>query len=346
MQLANLIVDVAALRANYRFLANAAPHTAAVLKADGYGLGAVRVAQALREEGCEDFFVATVEEGLQLREAAAGERIYVFSGPVDDASAAAMAAHSLTPVLNDSEQVRRWLPHRQLPAAVHVDTGMNRLGFRCDAITTNLFKPLNVAVVLSHLANADDPAHPMNALQIERFKAAAALFPGARTSLGNSGGILLGAASDMARAGIALYGGNPFATACNPMRPVATLTALVLALRDVGKSEPVGYGSTYVTVAPTRVAVLGIGYADGVSRRLQGAQVAFHGVRLPVIGRVSMDMLHVDATAVADTLTLGDRVEIFGHAVSLDEAAAWAGTISYEVLTGIGQRVRRCYTGA
>lgn len=345
MELARLIVDVGALRANYRFLADAAPYAAAVVKADGYGLGAVRVSQALRREGCEDFFVATVEEGLQLREAGAAERIYVFSGPVDDDSARAMAAHSLTPVLNDREQARCWQPHRRLPVAVHVDTGMNRLGFASDALCADLFKTLNVALLLSHLAHADDPAQPMNAEQIDRFRAAAALFPGARTSLGNSGGILLGATSDMARPGIALYGGNPFATAWNPMRPVVTLAARVLALRDVGAGEAVGYGGAYVAAGPTRVAVLGIGYADGVSRRLQGAEVAYRGVRLPIVGRISMDMLHVDASAVAETLALGDWVEIFGDAISLEEAAAWAGTVNYEVLTSIGARVRRCYVG-
>lgn len=345
MELASLIVDVGALRANYRYLDDAASHTAAVVKADGYGLGAVRVLQALRQEGCKDFFVATVAEGLQLRAAAQDERIYVFSGPVDDDSARAMAAHSLTPVLNDREQVRRWLPHRRLPVAVHIDTGMNRLGFADDAVRADLFKPLNVALLLSHLARGDDPTHPMNAEQIDRFKAAAAMFPEARTSLGNSGGMLLGATSDLARPGIALYGGNPFATGWNPMRPVATLLARVLALRDVGAGEAVGYGGAYVAAAPTRVAVLGIGYADGVSRRLQGGEVVYRGVRLPIIGRISMDLLHVDASAVADTLMLGDWVEIFGKAISLEEAAAWAGTINYEVLTGIGARVRRCYVG-
>ena len=343
MELACLIVNVGALRANYRLLADAAPCAAAVVKADGYGLGAVRVLQALRQEGCEDFFVATVEEGLRLRGASCDERIYVFSGPIDDDSAQAMASHSLTPVLNDREQVRLWQPHRRLPVAVHVDTGMNRLGFACDELRAELLEPLNVSLLLSHLAHADDPSHPMNATQIDRFEGVAAMFPGVRTSFGNSGGILLGAASDMARPGIALYGGSPFATAWNPMRPVATLLARVLALRDVGAGEAVGYGAAYVAAAPIRVAVIGIGYADGVTRRLQGGEVAYRGVRLPIIGRISMDLLHVDESAVAESLALGDWVEIFGKAISLEEAATWAGTVNYEVLTSIGARVRRCY---
>ena len=345
MGLARLTVDLAALRANYRQLAADASRVAAVVKADGYGLGAPRVAQALTEGGCSEFFVATVDEGLALADHVGGVRIYVFSGPVDASDAARFAERGLTPVLNDKTQLDRWRPYRHLPVAVHVDTGMNRLGFDDATLQAAAFDGFDVAVVLSHLANADEPTHSMNARQVERFEVARAMFPNARTSLGNSAGTLAGIASDLSRPGIALYGGNPFSSRANPMRPVATLEARVVGLRDVRDGEPVGYGGTFTAAGETRIAVLGMGYADGIPRQLAiGAEVAYRGTRLPVVARVSMDLTHVDATAVAARIAVGDWVEVFGHTVGVDETAAWASTISYEVLTRIGTRVARRYT--
>lgn len=345
MELSRLRVDLQALRANYRFIASAAPGAAAVVKADAYGLGAVPVARALRREGCASFFVATLAEGLALRQHSQHGRVYVFSGPMDAADASAMATRGLTPVLNDAAQVERWRPHRQAPAAVHVDTGMHRLGFAAEGLDPGLFAGLRVALVISHLANGDDPAHPLNRRQLERFRAVAPLFPGAGASFGNSGGALIGAAAGMARPGIALYGGNPLNTPRNPMRVVATLEARVIALRTVAGGERVGYGGAYVADSETCLAVLGIGYADGVRRGLRGAEVAWRGSRLPVVARISMDMMHVDATAVRARIAVGDWVELFGASVGVEEVAAWADTISYEILAGIGRRVPRCYLG-
>ena len=341
---ARLTVDLGALRANYRHLVRVAPCPAAVIKADGYGLGAKPAFEALREEGCRDFFVGTVEEGLELGLSLRDVRVYVLSGPVDDAGAETMAARDLIPVLNDEIQVRRWQPYRDLPVAVHVDTGMHRLGFPYDALEPALFDNLNVRVVVSHLACADDPADSMNRLQIARFERVRAMFPGAMTSLSNSAGALAGVVSDLPRAGIALVGGNPFATRPNPMKPVATLEAKVVALREVDRGERIGYGGTYTTNAKTCIAVLGVGYADGVPRGLSDeAEVACRGTRLPIIGRVSMDLTHIDATAMQGGLALGDWVEVFGPTVGVDEVAAWSGTISYEVLTRMGHRVGRRY---
>ncbi|MDE0039577.1 MAG: alanine racemase [Gammaproteobacteria bacterium] len=344
--LARLTVDLGALRENYRRVADVGSRTAAVVKADAYGLGAVRVVEALCREGCRDFFVATESEGIAVRAGTRDSNIFVFSGPPNDRSAAAMVRHALTPVLNDEKQLQRWREHRETPVAVHVDTGMHRLGFDHAAVSRAMFDGFNVAVVLSHLACADDPAHPMNNLQADRFEAIRPLFPNALGSLANSAGALTGIESDMARAGIALYGGNPFSTRPNPMLPVATLEALVVALRTVPKGQPIGYGGTYTTPQATRIAVLGAGYADGIPRGLSpDARVAFRSHRLPVVGRVSMDLLHVDASGVEAGIALGDWVEVFGHTVGIDETAAWAGTISYELLTRLGSRVQRFYTG-
>lgn len=347
MDLARLTIDLSALRANYRQLAAAAPGAGAVVKANAYGLGAHRVAETLRSAGCADFFVATVAEGLHLRGHLADARIYVLSGPPDVADAARMAAEHLIPVLNDAMQAERWRAHRHLPVAVHVDTGMRRLGFDPDRLDTALFDGLQVKLVLSHLANADEPGDPMTRRQIARFQAVRRLFPAAATSLGNSAGALSGVASDVARPGIALYGGNPFGTRANPMHPVATLQARVVALRTVPAGEPVGYGGTFRTAAPAAIAVLGIGYADGVPRALSNrASVGYRGKRLPVAGRVSMDLLQVDATTVEETVGVGDWMEVFGPTVGVDEVARWASTIAYEVLAGIGSRVARRYVGA
>ena len=344
--LSRLTVDLRALRANYRHIAAGGSPTAAVVKANAYGLGAVPVVEALCREGCRDFFVATLSEGIAVRSATRDANIFVLSGPADERTALAMAQHALTPVLNDEAQLARWRPHRETTAAVHVDTGMHRLGFDYSTFSPSIFDGFNVGLVVSHLACADDPSHPMNRRQVERFERIRALFPNALGSLGNSAGALTGIASGLSRAGIALYGGNPFSRRSNPMSAVATFEARVLALRTVGAGQPIGYGSSYTTEGETRIAVLAAGYADGIPRGLSSdARVAFGGSRLPVVGRVSMDLLHVDATAQAQAVSLGDWMEIFGGTVGVDETAAWADTISYELLARIGERVRRSYLG-
>ena len=351
MSLARLTVNLSALRANFRLLSRASHHRAhaacgAVVKADAYGLGARPVVQALVEEGCTDFFVATVEEGLNLTGHVGDARIYVFSGPVDANTAALMAANGLTPVLNDAAQVSYWRRHGRLPVAVHADTGMNRLGFEAAAMVPETFQGLEVALVLSHLANADEPTDPMNTRQVALFETVTAMFPAARTSLANSAGVLSGVLqSHLHRPGIALYGGNPFSSGPNPMQPVATLEARVVGQRNVRAGEPVGYGGTFTADRNMRLAILGIGYADGIPRGLSSdAEVAYRETRLPVVGRVSMDMMNVDASAVAEHIEVGDWVEVFGRTVPVDDTAAWASTISYEVLTRIGTRVERRYT--
>ena len=320
-----LTVDLDALAANYRvFRARSEDGVAAVVKADAYGLGMASVSRRLHEEGCRRFFVATEEEGLALRRELPRDcEIYVFSGEV--------SAQGLIPVANQPSQLRPG------PVAVHVDTGMHRLGF----VPGEVPDDIDVRLLLTHLACADTPDHPQNAIQLKRFEAVAARFPGVPVSIGNSAGILNGVRG-MGRPGIGLYGGNPYSDRDNPMRCVATLEGQVLQVRRVRAGESVGYGGTARLERDAVVAVVGAGYADGVPRLLSNrGAVAIRGNRAPILGRVSMDMTHVEAKDVA--LGRGDWVEFFGPTVSVDEVARWAQTIAYEVLTGVGARAERRY---
>ena len=328
MRHARLTVDLDALAANYRgFRARAPDGVAAVVKADAYGLGMQPVAARLAVEGCTRFFVATEAEGLALRETLAADcDIFVFSGEV--------SAGGLVPVANQPSQLRA------APLALHVDTGMQRLGFAPEDVPDDA----EVVLLLTHLACADTPDHPLNAVQLERFEAVAARFPGVPVSIANSAGILNGVRG-IGRPGIGLYGGNPYSDRDNPMQCVATLEGEVLQVRRVRAGESVGYGGSRVLARDATVAVVGAGYADGVPRLLSNrGEVAFAGLRLPILGRVSMDLTQVDATDVA--IEPGDWVEFFGPTVGVDEVAAWSQTIAYEVLTGIGRRVQRRYLPA
>ena len=328
---ARLIVDLDALAANYRrFRDNSSGGSAAVVKANAYGLGMEPVARRLGAEGCRQFFVATEAEGRELRRIlpdAATFDIFVFSGVVD--------SDDLIPVVNHPAQIRTG------PIALHVDTGMHRLGF--DGLDAERMPAdTEVKLLMTHLACADTPDHPLNEAQLERFEAFAARFPGVPKSIANSAAILTGV-EGIGRPGIGLYGGNPFAAQENPMRCVATLEGEVLQVRKVMAGAPVGYGASHVTKRDTTLAVVGIGYADGLPRALSNrGQSAFRTIRAPVIGRVSMDLTLVDVTDLPP-VEPGEWIEFFGNSVGIDEVAAWADTISYEVLTGVGNRVSRMY---
>ena len=344
-----LRVDLDALAKNYSLLrSRAAPaECAAVVKADAYGLGIERVARRLLLEGCKRFFVATLAEGRELRALAPDADIYIFEGAVEG-GIAELAELRLRPALNTLAQIERW--DGQGPAALHIDTGMNRLGLstaEVAAVAGRRELLEGVDLVMTHLACADEPDHPLNREQLERFDRARAQLPPLPTSIGNSAGTLLDAAyrGDVARPGIALYGGNPFSDRENPMACVATLTAPILQLRDIDRPETVGYGATYLATPPARIAVLGIGYADGYPRHLSNCGVAaIRGRRVPVVGRVSMDLICVDVGGLPhDNVHVGEPVELFGPTVGIDEVATAAGTISYEVLTGLGRRPVRDY---
>ncbi|SNS55577.1 alanine racemase [Sphingomonas laterariae] len=354
-----LRIDLAALVENYRAIRSrvAPARLAAVVKADAYGLGAGRVAGALHEVGCRDYFVAHLAEALALRPLIpAGATVYVLNGLMPG-SEAACARTDIVPVLNSLDQARRWQAAaraigRPLPAVLQVDSGMSRLGLAPeDAVRlagTSAFKAhISLLMVMSHLACADEADHPANAAQLASFTALAKHFPGTPMSLANSGGAFLPAGfhGDVVRAGVALYGGAPHDGPANPMRPVIALDARVIQLRTVPAGSGVGYGHSFRVKRPTRIATIGVGYADGLPRSLGNSGAAwFKGHRLPIAGRVSMDSITLDASSLAEgALAPGDWVELIGASQSLDTLARDAGTISYEILTSLGGRYHRHY---
>ncbi len=365
-----LTVDLGALAQNYRLLArHAAPaKVAGVVKADAYGLGADKVAPALWEAGCRTFFVALPQEGIALRGILPDAEIFVLAGLFGRAAVEAHVAWGLTPVVNSREELIAWIDHTGpmlLPCALHVDTGMNRLGMSAEdalelAASGALADAAPLALVMSHLACGDEPEHPLNRRQLESFRRVAAAFSGVESSLANSPGIFLGAeyAFDLVRPGIALYGGNPTPGSANPMQPVVTAEARIVQLRQVPAGEGVSYGAAETLRRDTLVAVASVGYADGYHRAGSGAGVPLrraagegtrgflHGRRVPVVGRITMDLTLFDATDVADQVKVGDWVELFGPNIPIDEAAAAAGTIAYEMLTSLGPRYRRRYVDA
>lgn len=339
-----LTVDLESLAANYRTLeaAGGVP-VHPVVKADAYGLGADACAGRLMQEGARTFFVARTREGERLR-AALGPTpaIYVLDGCLTG-QASRLREADLRPVLNTEAQVAEWRAAGGGRCGLQIDTGMNRLGFRPEA-APGPFEGLDM--VLSHLACADDPTEPMNARQRDAFAAAGARYPGAVRSFANSGGVFLGEdyAFDASRPGICLYGGGPEGRPDDRIRPVATLTAEVLQVRDVPAGESVGYSRGFIAERPRRIATVAAGYADGVLRSYSPRGEVFVGGALrPILGRVSMDVCAVDVTGLE--VAVGDRVELFGGRRMLDDAAAAAGTVSWELLTSVSARVPRTWVG-
>ena len=360
-----LTIDLGALAANYRHLHDlAAPaECAAVVKADAYGLGMAQAAPALWQAGCKTFFVATLREAQALRKLLPDAVIYVFGGLLPD-TAEAFRASQLRPVLNSAEEIREWANFcgsvgQKLPCAVHIDSGMNRLGLSPAEVDTiarapDVWPAFTLSLVMSHLACADDRSHAKNAEQRRLFDTLRASLPEAPTSLANSAGILLGPdfAYDLVRPGIALYGGHPQRLGPNPFQSVVHLKGRILQVRDVEAGETVGYGATRTLQRPSRVAVVSVGYADGIFRALStqdgedGLVVYLGPHAAPILGRVSMDLITVDVTGVPENLSArGDWVELIGPNVSAHEFAVHAGTIDYEVLTNVGRRAARHYIG-
>ncbi|MCK0207075.1 alanine racemase [Starkeya koreensis] len=354
-----LTIDLKALAANYRALAaRVAPaRVAGVVKADAYGLGAARVAPALEAAGCRDFFVAQLSEALILKPLLnAGSRLYVLGGLLPGAEPACAQA-GIIPVLNSLEQVAAWSRLArargvELPALLQFDTGMSRFGLSPEdaaLLTAELARLSGVRLlhVMSHLACADEPGCGQNADQLAAMARFAEGFPGVPLSFANSGGIFLGPAyhGALVRPGIALYGGAPTPGVANPMLPVVRLDVRVVQIRTVPAGARVGYGGTHVTAGERRLATIAAGYADGLPRALGDRGAAYHGTtRLPIAGRVSMDSLTLDITALPPgTLKPGSPVELIGPHQTLEALAADAGTIAYEILTGLGTRYHRVY---
>ncbi|MGZ3297470.1 MAG: alanine racemase [Asticcacaulis sp.] len=342
---ARLDIDLTALAANFRTLQarQSGAEVAPVVKADAYGLGMERIAEHLVKQGARTFFVARFNEGVALRRAL-GVRpvIYVLDGLLE--TPGAFLEHDLRPVLNSMQQMNTCLQIPDLKAALHIDTGMNRLGIRPDEVT-QLPAGFTPSLIMSHLACADEPAHPMNARQLKAFREAATGFRGIPLSLANSAGSFLGPdyGFDVTRPGISLYGGGPFGAPHPDIKPVARLTARVLQLRDLKAGESVGYGATFTAPRDMRLATVGVGYADGLLRSFAatGHAVA-NGEKRRLTGRVSMDAFSMDISGL--DINVGDWVEIFGAQQSIDDVASASGTIAYEWLTRIGARVQRHYS--
>lgn len=358
-----LRIDLGALRSNWAGLnkQSGRAECAGVVKADAYGLGLEEICKALTEEGCRTFFVATLDEGRRVRHVQPGAVIYVLDGLLPGAEDH-YGGFDLRPALSSLEEVEAWAAYcarvgRRMPAAVHIDTGINRLGMPAAEVERAARNPtligrFDLALVMSHLACADDPASPRNEAQRHRFEALRALLPPAAASLANSGGIALGAAYhyDLVRPGIALYGGRAHEGGPNTMRQVVRLKARILQVREIGAGEAVGYGAIWKAQQPSRIATIACGYADGFLRALSGptghpGPVGFIGAHpVPVVGRVSMDLITVDVTGVPlELVRRGAWVEVIGERVTVDDLTDRAGTIGYELLTRLGRRLHRVY---
>lgn len=351
MPLANprLEIDLAALCANYRLIKAKAggAAVAAVVKCDGYGLGACAVARTLSlKEDCAIFFVAYSEEGAAVR-AALGDRaaeIYVFNGPFAEFLPLYRDCR-LKPVLNSPEQIALWADATPgAPAALHVDTGINRLGLgHRDIDAASALGGVKIDLLVSHLACSSDPQDGMNNRQLAAFGQIARRFPGARKSLASTAGALLGAdyGFDLIRAGVGLYGSSPFEGPIEGQLPVARLVAPIIETRTIEAGESVGYGATFTAKRRTKIATASIGYGDGYPRAASNKGRAFvGGAPCPIAGRVSMDLIVLDVTEAPRPVAPGDEAEFFGPAIPIDAVAAAAGGVGYEILTQVGGLAR------
>lgn len=332
---------------------------AAVVKADAYGLGVGPVAKTLEAAGCSTFFVAHGFEGEALRAHLADVKIYVFHGCLEGEEEL-FKLNRLIPVLHSVDGVKRWVKFAESSSygdcALQVDTGMNRLGVSADEFQAlcddpTLSERIKVHLIMSHLACADEQANPKNKEQLEMFtelmKGRSDWLADASLSLANSAGTLLGHAFqfDVCRVGIGLYGGNPFSGQANPCRSVVSVETPILQLSEINKGESVSYGATWTASKPSRIATIGVGYADGYLRLAgEGGVVAIGAHRAPIIGRVTMDLIMIDVTDIPeDQIKVGTMVELMGEQITVDEIAEHGRTISYEVLTSLGQRYQRDY---
>ena len=331
-----------------------------MVKADGYGLGASKVAQALLDAGCRRFFVATIDEGISLRSIVPGDNdIYVLEGLMSGDAAPELDAHALVPVLNSPGDIDAWSRHTGRSGSrrviLAVDTGMNRLGLTPSETSEIAAAPerldgIDIDYVMSHLACSDEPDNPLNAVQRAQFDELRARLPAAKASFANSGGIFLGPEFhyDLSRPGAALYGVTRGCGAPESMRQVIGLKVKILQIRVVDTESTVGYGASRTVPANTRLATVAAGYADGYLRSLSNSGHGYAaGVKVPVAGRVSMDLTVFDVSDVPpDAIGPGDDIDLICDRLTVDDVADAAGTIGYEILTSLGVRYTKRYSGA
>jgi alanine racemase len=362
-----LTIDLGALAANWGLLRDRAGRAecAAVVKADAYGVGIAPAVRALARAGCRTFFVAQISEGLAARAADPAATIYVLNGLLPGTGPAYLAA-GLRPILGSRDELAEWADFcrgagRRLPAAIHFDTGMNRLGLRAEEAREiangAALAEFEAALVMSHFVSSEEPENPVNARQVEVFARVRSAFPDMPASLCNSSGIFLPERPhlDLVRPGYALYGGNPTPGRANPMRPVMRLEGRVIQLRVVEAGETVGYNAQWTAGGRRRLATISVGYADGYPRAgsatdakhgagLEAGEAIVAGRRCPFAGRVSMDLIAIDVTEVPEgAVRRGDLVTLIGNDLTIDEVARRAGTIGYEILTSFGRRYARRY---
>ena len=353
-----LEINRSALAHNYETMSqkSGAAHTAAVVKANAYGLGLENVIPTLISHGCEAFFVANLVEAISLRQHAPKADIYIFNGYTGE-DIDIFKSENFFPCLNSLHQLILWQTECQklgaaLPACLNIDTGFNRLGL-CEADimtlseTNDLWNGWTLSLIMSHLACADTPTHPMNQAQRERFLNMTAMLPPAPRSLANSAGVLLGTDFhfDLTRCGISLYGGAPQSTD-TALESVVSLYGYILQIKEVSKGDTVGYGATYIVESEQKIAIVSVGYADGFLRSTGHANPPYALAHIneqpaPIIGRISMDLLAIDITSIKDQIKPGTMVELLGKTSLIDAVASQAGTISYELLTGLGNRYKR-----
>ena len=348
-----LTIDLDALVRNWRLFSDLAEQSGAisgaVIKAQAYGLDVAKIAPALLNADCQTFFVATISEAIEVRAAVGpAPSIHVFCGFLEG-TGLDFVEHNLIPVLNSLDQVTAWQDFdKTLPCDLHVDTGMARLGLELSDIQ-QLPNDLNIDIVMSHLVSAEDSDAPINARQLATFKAATLPIKAQRRSLANSSGSFLGTDYhfDVLRPGVALYGANPTPNKPNPMKAVIRLQGRILQVRTLKNAQGVGYGSTHQAEAGTKIATLAVGYADGFLRSLSNVGFVYFGEhKANIVGRVSMDLITVDVTNVPQSLiNPGQMADLIGPNNPIDDVADKAGTIGYELLTQLGSRYHRVYTG-
>lgn len=354
-----LTIDLGAICDNWRLLKSElnGAECAAVVKADAYGLGASRVAPALYQAGCRHFFVAHLNEAIELRPIIAEDAtVYILHG-VPPGAELECVTHNLVPTLNSLPQLAAWKTlatqlDKKLPASLQVDTGMARLGLSHDELERLVENPtlldgIDIQFLMSHLVSAEDHEAPINPLQRERFDNALQRLPIKRASLANSSGIFLGPDFhfDLARPGAALYGVAPVAGQENPMRQVVRLQGKVVQTRTIEAGAPVGYAHTWTASERSRIATLSVGYADGYLRSLSNRGYAsFEGTRVPLVGNISMDTITIDISGIPEnTIHEGSLIDLLNPELGVDQIANCAGTIGYEILTSLGRRYARHY---